>query len=154
MKIQEIKALAEVLVECKLTALEMEEGDFRVRLERSVTAEPALQPAGPMPTMAVAMPVANEAAETIVNGEPAEVDFNNLTEIQSPMVGVFYSAPAPEAQPFVKVGSRVKKGDVVCIIEAMKLMNEIIAEEDGEVVDVCVSNESVVEFGQTLFKLN
>lgn len=154
MKIREIKALAEVLVESNLTALEMEEGDFRVRLERSVAAEAVQQPVASIPTMAVAMPLSSETPEEIVPSGQAAVDFNNLTEIQSPMVGVFYSAPSPDAEPFVKVGSRVKKGDVVCIIEAMKLMNEIIAEEDGEVVDICVSNGSVVEFGQTLFKLN
>jgi acetyl-CoA carboxylase biotin carboxyl carrier protein len=68
-------------------------------------------------------------------------------------VGVFYAAPAPEAEAFVKVGDKVKKGDVLCIVEAMKLMNEITSTHDGEIVDICITNGAVVEFGQTLFKL-
>ena len=66
---------------------------------------------------------------------------------------MFYAAPSPGAEPFVRVGSRVKKGDVLCIVEAMKLMNEIQAERDGEIVDICAHDGDVVEFGQTLFKL-
>lgn len=77
----------------------------------------------------------------------------NFTEVKSPMVGVFYGAPNPEDKPFVQVGSVVKKGDVLCIVEAMKLMNEITAEVDGEVAEVCAENGQVVEFSQTLFKI-
>ena len=69
------------------------------------------------------------------------------------MVGVFYTSPSPDTKPFVEIGQRVKKGDVVCIIEAMKLMNELTADQDGEVVDICVNNGEVVEYGQPLFKL-
>ncbi len=71
----------------------------------------------------------------------------------SPMIGVFYAAASPTAAPFVTVGSKVKKGDVICIIEAMKLMNEITAEHDGTIVEVCVKNGDLVEFGQELFKI-
>ena len=73
--------------------------------------------------------------------------------VTSPMVGVFYASPSPTDPPFVTVGSKVKKGDVLCIIEAMKLMNEITAEEDGEIIDICAGNGSVVEYGQILFKM-
>ncbi len=69
------------------------------------------------------------------------------------MVGVFYEAPSPEAEPFVKVGSKVKKGDVLCVVEAMKLLNEITADADGEIVDVCVENGQLVEYGQVLYKI-
>ena len=69
------------------------------------------------------------------------------------MVGTFYESSSPKANPFVKVGDRVKKGDVLCIIEAMKLMNEIESEYDGEIVEVCVKNEEMVEFGKPLFKI-
>ena len=69
------------------------------------------------------------------------------------MVGVFYQAPSPEADPYVHVGSKVKKGDVLCVIEAMKLLNEITADTDGEIVDVCVENGQLVEYGQVLFKI-
>ena len=81
------------------------------------------------------------------------MDFNDVFEAKSPLVGAFYAAPSPGAKPFVRVGSRVKKGDVLCIVEAMKLMNEIQAERDGEIVDICAHDGDVVEFGQTLFKL-
>ncbi len=80
-------------------------------------------------------------------------DYNKYRDIKSPMVGIFYAAPSPEAEPFVKVGSKVKKGDTLCIIEAMKLMNDVVAEEDGEIVEICAENGSLVEFGQTLFKI-
>ena len=81
------------------------------------------------------------------------VDYNDMTEVKSPMVGVFYAAPAPDAKPYVQVGDKVKKGDVLCIIEAMKLMNEIQADADGEIADICVQNGDLVEYGQTLFKI-
>lgn len=74
-------------------------------------------------------------------------------EIKSPMVGVFYTAASPEEAPFVSVGSRVKQGDVICIVEAMKLMNEIVAERDGEIVEICASNGEIVEYGQLLFRM-
>ena len=125
MNVKQIRELAQIARENGLSAIEITEGESHVRIERA--AAPAAAPAS------VAAPV-EEAA-------PAA------------MVGVFYAAPSPDAKPFVEVGSRVKKGDVVCIVEAMKLMNEIAAEFDGEVVDICVHNGDVVEFGQTLFKL-
>ena len=78
---------------------------------------------------------------------------SGAAEVKSPMVGVFYSAPSPESDPFVHIGNTVKKGDVLCILEAMKLMNEIQAEQDGEIVDICAKNGDVVEFGQVLFKI-
>ena len=71
--------------------------------------------------------------------------------VASPMVGVFYAAPSPDSDPYVSVGTRVKKGDVLCLIEAMKLMNEVTAEQSGELAEVCVENGQVVEFGQPLF---
>lgn len=77
----------------------------------------------------------------------------NYQNVKSPMVGTFYSKPSPKAEPFVKVGDKVKKGDVLCIVEAMKLMNEIESEFDGEVVEICVKDEEMVEYGQTLIKI-
>lgn len=77
----------------------------------------------------------------------------NQKVIKSPMVGTFYAASSPTGKPFVEVGSRVKKGDVVCVVEAMKLMNEVEAEEDGEIIEVLVRNEEMVEYGQPLFVL-
>ena len=77
----------------------------------------------------------------------------NYKEIKSPMVGTFYASSSPKAEPFVKVGDKVKKGQVVCIVEAMKLMNEIESEFDGEVVEICKNNEEMVEYGDILIKL-
>lgn len=137
MKINDIKALAELVSKNNLSALEYSEGETHLRIEnapRTVTVAPAVE----------AAPVA--AAD-------AGADFNAAKMVTSPMVGVFYASPSPTDPPFVTVGSKVKKGDVLCIIEAMKLMNEITAEEDGEIIDICATNGSVVEYGQILFKL-
>ena len=154
MNIKQIKALAQILAQNDLSALEINEGETRIRLERTA-AQPVAQPgtvlvAPPMPA-AAAQPAQEAPASAPV--EDPGVDFNDVFEAKSPLVGVFYAAPSPGAEPFVRVGSRVKKGDVLCIVEAMKLMNEIQAERDGEIVDICAHDGDVVEFGQTLFKL-
>lgn len=154
MNIKQIKALAQILAQNDLSALEINEGETHIRLERTV-AQPAAQAdavlvAPPMPA-AAAQPAQEAPASAPV--EDPGVDFNDVFEAKSPLVGVFYAAPSPGAEPFVRVGSRVKKGDVLCIVEAMKLMNEIQAERDGEIVDICAHDGDVVEFGQTLFKL-
>lgn len=99
-----------------------------------------------------------QTVETNVNSGNVKVEENktnaeNYKIIKSPMIGVFYSASSPDAEPFVKVGSVVSVGDTVCIIEAMKLMNEVQSDTTGEIVEVCVSNGDVVEYGQTLFKV-
>lgn len=148
MNIREIKALAQIMMQSDLSALEVVEGESRVRLERN---QAEVRPAAALPVMGA--PVVPQAPAPEPEKEATPVDFNAVNEIKAPMVGVFYAAPAPDAEPYVKVGSKVKKGDVVCIIEAMKLMNEITAEQDGEIVDICVTDGSVVEFGQPLFKL-
>ena len=141
MNIENIKALSEILNNAGLTSLEVCDGDTKIKLEKNM----AFQKSEPK---VVKQPVYEEpeVSETPVN-------FNNLTEIKSPLVGVFYLSPSPESDPFVGIGSKVKKGDVLCIIEAMKLMNEITAEADGEIVDICVKNGDIAEFGQTLFKM-
>ena len=154
MNIKQIKALAQILAQNDLSALEINEGETHIRLERTV-AQPAAQAgavlvAPPMPAAAT-QPMQEAPASAPVD-DPC-VDFNDVFEAKSPLVGVFYAAPSPGAEPFVRVGSRVKKGDVLCIVEAMKLMNEIQAERDGEIVDICAHDGDVVEFGQTLFKL-
>ncbi len=158
MKIEEIKALAEIMSGNGVTSLKIDEGDLHIRIERDfppaapvVAAQPALIPAVPA---AASTPTAAPAAASSTAGSSEQpVDFHNLKEVKSPMVGVFYDSPSPEADPFVKVGSKVKKGDVLCIIEAMKLLNEINADTDGEIVDICANNGDVVEYGQPLFKI-
>ena len=86
--------------------------------------------------------------------EAGSAAVSSLTDVASPMVGVFYTSPSPDADPFVRIGDNVKKGDVLCILEAMKLMNEIQAEKDCKIVDICMKNGDLVEFGQVLFKVD
>ena len=141
MKMSDIRTLAELVEKHGLTALDYAEGEAHIRIERTPAPVAAAPAAAPAP-----------AAEP-VKDEDAGADFNAAKMVLSPMVGVFYASPSPSDPPFVTVGSKVKKGDVLCIIEAMKLMNEITAEEDGEIIDICAANGSVVEYGQILFKL-
>lgn len=163
MEIEQIRALCEMMAQNGITRLQIEQEGGSVTLERAPAAAPttvlsapvlaapiATAPVEPLPAVPPApSPALPEAAPAPAGG----VDFNNLTEVKSPMVGVFYAAPSPDSEPFVRVGSRVKKGDVLCIIEAMKLMNEITAECDGEIVDICAQNGDIVEFSQVLFKI-
>ena len=145
---REIRRLADLLKEYDLSEIEIEREGVRVRLRRDVPAAPG--PAGAVPRQAaVATPgaaVADAAAATAA-GEA------HLLTVEAPMVGTFYRAPSPDAPPFVRDGERVKKGQVVCIIEAMKLMNEIESKVAGRVVKVLVENAQPVEYGQPLFLL-
>ncbi len=138
---REIRRLADLLRDYGLTDLEVEREGVRIRLRRE-PAPVAAPPAGP----GVAAPVAPAAAA------PAAHEAHLLT-IEAPMVGTFYRSPSPDAQPFARDGDRVKKGQVVCIIEAMKLMNEIESKVAGRVVKVLVENAQPVEYGQPLFLL-
>jgi acetyl-CoA carboxylase biotin carboxyl carrier protein len=142
MNIENVKALADILNQSGLSSLEVNEGETKIKLVKA--AAPSL------PVPAFSVPIAEQPAQAPGN---AALDFNKILEVKSPIVGVFYSAPAPDSEPFVNIGSKVKKGDVLCIIEAMKLMNEITAECDGEIVDICAKNGEIAEFGQVLFKL-
>ena len=150
MKIEEIRELAQIMKENGLGVLELQEDGTSLRLETACATAPVVQAVVPAAAPAVPAP-APTAPATAQDGTP--VDFNNLKEVKSPMVGMFYQAPSPEADPYVRVGSKVKKGDVLCVIEAMKLLNEITADTDGEIVDVCVENGQLVEYGQVLFKI-
>ena len=152
MNLRQIRELVRLLESSSLTVLEIEEADLRVRLEKGQTTGFAQPVSAALPqAVPAALPVETAPAPAPV--ADGTVDFNRLKEVKSPLVGIFYAAPSPGAEPFAGVGSRVKKGDVLCVVEAMKLMNEITADADGEVIDVCVQNGQVVEFGQILFKL-
>lgn len=130
----DIRKYANLMSELGLTGLEVTENDRVVRLERN----PAPQTAAPVQTVQV-----GDVPQSAAN--------EDLIEISSPMVGVFYAAPAEDADPYVQVGDRVKKGQTLCIVEAMKLMNEIAAEEMGTVREVCLSDATPVEYGTVLF---
>ena len=152
MNLRQIRELVRLLESSGLSVLEIEEADLRVRLEKGQTAVFAQPVPAALPqAVPAALPVETAPAPAPV--ADGTVDFNRLKEVKSPLVGIFYAAPSPGAEPFAGVGSKVKKGDVLCVVEAMKLMNEITADADGEVIDVCVQNGQVVEFGQILFKL-
>lgn len=156
MNTKNIKTLVDIMEKSSLTALEIEEAECKIRLERNVQNQVLA-----MPTPIVQQPAVITSAPQTVPAEtpanvpnPAPVPAKAGKEVKSPMVGVFYAASSPEAEPFVTVGSKVKKGDVLCIVEAMKLMNEIQAEEDGEITEVCVQSGQIVEYAQVLFKMN
>ncbi len=144
MTVQEIERLADLMKEKGLSSLEWAEGDCRLKLAMGGVAA-AVQASAATAGTAVAA-----AAAAAVPPSP-EADTPGL--LKAPMVGVLYLAPSPDAKPFVAVGTRVKKGDVLCIIEAMKLMNEITAEQDGEILEICAEDGQIVEFGQPLFRL-
>ncbi|MCS6771018.1 MAG: acetyl-CoA carboxylase biotin carboxyl carrier protein [Kiritimatiellae bacterium] len=161
MDIKDIKRILELMKENDISEFELAEQGFRLTLKRRLGGEPhvvlaapvtpqgapAIQPAA-LPQAAPA-PAASAPAPTPA-AAPAEAP-SNLVEIKSPMVGTFYRAPSPEAEPFVSVGKEIEEDSVVCIIEAMKVMNEIKAEVKGVVRKILVENATPVEFGQPLF---
>lgn len=150
MNISEIKELVKIIDESNLTTFEMEQEGVKLVLKKEAVA--AMPVAAPV---AVAAPVVTAVKEEI----STKVEENVKKEasavagktINSPMVGTFYASSAPDKPAYVKVGDKVKKGQVVCIVEAMKLMNEIESTVDGEIVEILVNNEDMVEFGQKMF---
>ena len=137
---KEIRKYAQLMQELGLTGLEIKDMDqMSLRLERA--------PAAAFP----AQTAAGDFSQAVKVSETA--DSGDTISVKSPIVGVFYAAPAENADPFVSEGDRVKKGQTLCIVEAMKLMNEIVAEEDGVISRICVTNGQVVEFGTELFRI-
>ena len=134
-----IRKYAGLMRELGLTALEINEDGVNVRLEMGDRL------AAPVAVAAPSAPAAQQAA--------APKSEAGVTDITSPMVGVFYTAPAENADPYVKLGDRVKKGDVLCIIEAMKLLNEITSDVAGTVVEVCAGNAQVIDYGHVLMRI-
>lgn len=149
--IDEIKEFITVLEDSSLSVLELQnENGSKIRLEKpqvAVQAAPVVQTA---PVVQAAPAPQSAPAQTAPTAAPVA---DSGKTINAPIVGVFYAAPSPNAQPYVSVGKQVKKGDTVCIIEAMKCMNEIQAEEDGEITEVIVKDGELVEYGQPLFKI-
>ena len=146
MDLRKIKSLIQLLEESDVAELEITEGEESVRISR----------AGPAPVVVPAPAPAAPAAPAVPEPEAAESAEAALPEghvIASPMVGTFYAAPSPGAKPFVQVGSRVAEGDTLCIVEAMKMLNQIEADRDGVVRAVLADNAAPVEYGQALFVL-
>lgn len=148
--------IADVMEDRGLTRVRVEEPDgTAVELERASAAQPVAVPM-PMPgAMAapVAAPTVAPAAPELAAQAPAATPEPKGTEVTAPMVGVFYAAPALGDEPFVRVGSKVKAGETLCIIEAMKVLNEVTAEADGEVLEICVADGDLVEFGSCLMRI-
>ena len=148
MDLRKLKKLIDLVEESGIAEIEVTEGEEKVRITRT-TAAAAPVYAAPAPAAApVVAPVAAPAAAAPA-AAPAARDLSNAQK--SPMVGTFYRAPGPNAAAFVEVGQQVKAGDTLCIIEAMKLMNEIEAEKSGVVKEILVENGTPVEYGEPLF---
>lgn len=170
MTLSEIKDLLRVVAESGVEEVEVEQGDVRIVVRRNAPqmlvqqAAPAYAPppypaypyAGPPPQAAQAPPPAPPAPQAPAapdTATPAQAPEPSGELVRAPIVGTFYAAPSPEADPFVKAGQKVNAGDVLCIIEAMKLMNEIEAEASGTIAEVLVANAEAVEYDQPLFRI-
>ncbi|MCS4534744.1 acetyl-CoA carboxylase biotin carboxyl carrier protein [Neisseria montereyensis] len=151
MDLRKLKKLIDLVEDSGIAEIEVTEGEEKVRITRATAQQQAIYTAQPMPVQhAATAPVANTPAPVAVPAEaPAERDFSNAQK--SPMVGTFYRAPSPSSPPFVEVGQAVQVGETLCIIEAMKLMNEIEAEKSGVVKEILVENGQPVEYGEPLF---
>ena len=157
---KELKELIEFLIEKDISEFELERGDVKVRIKRGADAQPVpiITPVATIPAVAPG-PAATAASHTAVpaaGGDSATttaVPEEELHLVKSPIVGTFYEAPGPGAPPFVKPGDAVQAGQVLCIIEAMKLMNEIESDMTGEVVKTLAANGKPVEYGQPLFSI-
>lgn len=150
MDLRKLKKLIDLVEESGIAEIEVTEGEEKVRITRTTAAAAPIY-AAPAPAAAapVAAPVAAAPAAAAPAAAPATRDLSNAQK--SPMVGTFYRAPGPNAAAFVEVGQQVKAGDTLCIIEAMKLMNEIEAEKSGVVKEILVENGTPVEYGEPLF---
>ncbi len=149
MNISEIRKLIRLVQQSDVTEIEVTEGESTVRISRQTMAAPTMVAA--QPAMQAAAPMAAPAAMSGAVDHALDDEEPEENIVPSPMVGTFYAAASPDDDPFVSVGSTVKKGDVLCIVEAMKLMNEIEAEYDGVVEKVLVKNAEPLEYGQPLF---
>jgi acetyl-CoA carboxylase biotin carboxyl carrier protein len=157
-----IERLIRALDESTIDSLEIERGGTKVRLAKAppIAAAPmampmAAAPAAPAPAPAPPAPSSGGEAAPSPSGEGGTSGAkSNLIEVTSPMVGTFYRAPAPDAPPYAEVGARIAEGDTLCIIEAMKLMNELESEVSGTIAEICVENAQPVEFGQVLFRVD
>ena len=143
MNLKEVKELINLMNENELVELEIERDGLKIRLKKCSVREEEV----------ITTSKAPKVLAEVVKEEGAQLEKQKLIEINSPMVGTFYRAASPESTPFVDVGSEIEPAEVICIIEAMKLMNEIKAEFKGKIKEILVENGSPVEFGQVLFRV-
>jgi len=149
-ELKDIKAIIDLMKENDLSIFEMEKDGFKLKLQKDGgSPQPVIAAPIALPAIAAPAPAGGEAAGTA----PAKPDGPPLKDIVSPMVGTLYRSPSPDASPFVEVGKQVNEDTVVCIIEAMKVMNEIKAETSGVIAEVIAENGKPVQFGQVLFRV-
>jgi acetyl-CoA carboxylase biotin carboxyl carrier protein len=157
--LKDIKAIIDLMKKNSISEFELERQEFKIKLKRgSVSGEDspvvyAAQPVVALPAVAAVSPATLPATQSSAAATPAVAAPSNEIDIKSPMIGTFYRAPSPEAGPYVEIGTEVSPDTVVCIIEAMKVMNEIKAEVRGVVTQILVENAKPVEFGQPMFKV-
>ncbi len=144
MKLDKVKEFVEYAKEAGVSELKYESGDVKISVKLGGDT-PVYMPAPAAAPQAAASSAASSAS--------APASQSGLLEVTSPFVGTFYRSSSPDADPYVKPGDRVSKGQAMCIVEAMKIMNEIESEVEGEIVEICVENETYVEFGQVLFRI-
>ncbi len=153
MNIKDVKDLIELISGTDVVEVEVERGGARIRVRRDGGAHPAVSPVLPLSAL-VAPPLSTAAVAPVPGAMKAEAPLpDNVTLVRAPLVGRFYRSPGPDAAVFVEVGDRVRKGQVLCIIEAMKLMNQIEAEQAGIIRAVLAEDGSPVEFGEPLFEI-
>jgi acetyl-CoA carboxylase biotin carboxyl carrier protein len=147
-----VRGLIEAVDNSSIDFLELNRAGARIRISKTPPAAPVMAGAAPAPAAAPSAPAPVAVAPAPAAPEPAPA-VSNLTDVKSPMVGTFYRQPAPEAPAYVEVGTVVKKGQTLCILEAMKLMNELECEIDGTIREILVENSDPVEYGQVLFRI-
>lgn len=150
MDLKQIKNILDLISESDVNEVSIEEGDFKIKVKKKGDVEHVTytQPAAPPQPAASPSPAAEAAAPQSSGSSAAPADGDT---VKSPIVGTFYQSPSPDADPFITIGSKVSKGDTLCIVEAMKIMNEIEAEFSGTVQEILVKDASPVEFDQPLF---
>jgi acetyl-CoA carboxylase biotin carboxyl carrier protein len=151
MDIKELKTLLKMVTDTDITEFELTSGETSVKLKRGAGQVVAVPVAAPVMTQAAAFSQAPQPAQAPITTVVQQPEAESGQQVTSPIVGTFYRAPAPDVAPYVEVGSLVEKGQTLCIVEAMKLMNEIEAEFRCRIVKICKENAQPVEFGDTLF---
>lgn len=166
MTINEIKELIQLIDQTSINDFQYQKDGYKIKIKKNsgeaqvisnmvnvpVRQTEQVNPAGATTLAALAVKETESAAELQAQETP-EAKMVEGKAVKSPLVGIYYASPSPTSPAFIEVGSAVKKGDVLCIVEAMKIMNEILAEQDGVITEICAENETLVEYGQTLVKI-